>query len=99
MTARLARWWPVLLLGLAIIGAYGTAYYSIGVLIPVIGEATGWSTSALAAGFSLGLLGTGGMACLPGVPSTIGALVWQRSAGSHRQMHTEAHAAIRDARA
>jgi predicted MFS family arabinose efflux permease len=66
VTAALTRWWPVLLLGLATIGAYGTVYYSIGVLIPVIGEATGWSTSALAAGFSFGLLGTGGLALLAG---------------------------------
>jgi MFS family permease len=66
VTASLRRWWPALLLGLATIGAYGTAYYSIGVLIPVIGEATGWSTSALAGGFSLGLLGQGGLALLAG---------------------------------
>jgi MFS family permease len=63
---RVRRWWPVLLLGLATIGAYGTAYYSIGVLIPVIGEDTGWSSGALAAGFSFGLLGTGGLALLAG---------------------------------
>jgi MFS family permease len=60
--ARLARWWPVLLLGLATIGAYGTAYYSIGVLIPVIAEETDWSSSLLSAGFSLGVLGQGATA-------------------------------------
>ena len=64
--SALTRWWPVLLLGLATIGAYGTAYYSIGVLVPVIGAATGWSTGALAGGFSLGLLGQGGLALLAG---------------------------------
>ncbi|MGE0541468.1 MAG: MFS transporter [Dehalococcoidia bacterium] len=66
MIERLARWWPALLLGLATIGAYGTAYYAIGVLIPVIAEETGWSSSLLSAGFSLGVLGQGGIALLAG---------------------------------
>lgn len=66
MIDRLARWWPAILLGLATIGAYGTAYYAIGVLIPVIAEATGWSSSLLSAGFSLGVLGQGAIALLAG---------------------------------
>jgi len=66
MRARLATWWPALLLGLATIGAYGTAYYSIGVLIPVIASDTGWSTGALAGGFSIGMLGQGAIALLSG---------------------------------
>ncbi|HLF79941.1 MAG TPA: MFS transporter, partial [Dehalococcoidia bacterium] len=66
MSARLERWWRVCLLGLATIGAYGTAYYSIGVLIPVIGSETGWSTGTLSSGFSLGVLGQGGVALLAG---------------------------------
>jgi MFS family permease len=66
MRGRLAGWWPALLLGLATIGAYGTAYYSIGVLIPVIGAAEGWGTGALAGGFSIGMLGQGVIALLCG---------------------------------
>lgn len=63
---RLARWWPAALLGLATIGAYGTAHYAIGVLIPVIAAETGWRSGLLAAGFSLGVLGQGGVALLCG---------------------------------
>ena len=59
---RWARWWPAALLGLATIGAYGTAYYAIGVLIPVIAEETGWRGGFLSAGFSLGVLGQGAVA-------------------------------------
>lgn len=59
-------WWPAILLGLATIGAYGTAFYAIGVLLPVITEATGWRSSLLAGGFSLGVLGQGGVALLCG---------------------------------
>ena len=66
MIDRLARWWPAVLLGLATIGAYGTAYYAIGVLIPVIAEDTGWRSSLLSAGFSLGVLGQGAVALLAG---------------------------------
>ncbi|MGH2583896.1 MAG: MFS transporter [Dehalococcoidia bacterium] len=60
--ARLARWWPAILLGLATIGAYGTAYYAIGVLIPAIAEETDWSSGLLSGGFSLGVLGQGAVA-------------------------------------
>ncbi len=60
------KWLPAFLLGLATIGAYGTAYYSIGVLIPVIRDETGWSTGALSGGFSLAVLGQGGVALLAG---------------------------------
>src|SRR5437762_9756145 len=63
---RLLRWWPVVLLGLATIGAYGTAYYAIGVLIPVIAKETGWRSGLLSAGFSLGVLGQGAVALLSG---------------------------------
>jgi predicted MFS family arabinose efflux permease len=59
---RWARWWPAALLGLATIGAYGTAYYAIGVLIPVIAEETGWRAGFLSTGFSLGVLGQGAVA-------------------------------------
>lgn len=60
------KWLPAVLLGLATIGAYGVAYYSIGVLIPVIHDDTGWSTGALSGGFSLAVLGQGGIALLAG---------------------------------
>lgn len=66
MRDRLATWWPALLLGLATIGAYGVAYYSIGVLIPVIASDAGWSTGALAGGFSIGMLGQGAIALFCG---------------------------------
>lgn len=56
------RWWPALLLGVATIGAYGTVYYAIGVLIPVIAEETGWRSGLLATSFSLGVLGQGAVA-------------------------------------
>jgi MFS family permease len=57
-----ALWTSVLLLGLTTIGAYGVAYYAIGVLIPAISEVTGWSSGSLAAAFSLALLLQGGTA-------------------------------------
>jgi len=41
MRQWLRRWWPALLLGVATIGAYGTAYYSLSVLIPAIYAAAG----------------------------------------------------------
>jgi MFS family permease len=59
---RLVHWWPVVLLGVATIGAYGTAYYAIGVLLPVIAQETGWRGSLLSGGFSLGVLGQGAVA-------------------------------------
>ncbi|MGE0686327.1 MAG: MFS transporter [Dehalococcoidia bacterium] len=60
------KWLPAFLLGLTTIGTYGTAYYSIGVLIPAIHDETGWSTGALSGGFSLAVLGQGGVALLAG---------------------------------
>ena len=62
MMNRLSLWWPAALLGLATIGAYGTAYYAIGVLLPVIAAETGWRGSLLSGGFSLGVLGQGAVA-------------------------------------
>ncbi len=52
-----------MLLGWATIGAYGAVYYSFGVLLQPVREATGWSVSALTAGFSAGVLlgGAGGV--------------------------------------
>ncbi|MGE3961211.1 MAG: MFS transporter [Dehalococcoidia bacterium] len=66
--ARASRsaWWPAILLGLATIGAYGTTYYAIGVLIPVIAEDTGWGTGVLASAFSVGVLGQAPVALLAG---------------------------------
>ena len=57
--AALQHWRVAILLGLATIGAYGTASYSIGVLIAPIGRETGWSTASLSAAFSIGVLGAG----------------------------------------
>jgi len=62
----LATWWPAILLGLSTIGAYGTAYYAIGVLIPVISNDTGWSTGALSGGFAIGTIIAGGVAVASG---------------------------------
>ena len=59
-------WWPALLLGLATIGAYGAVYYSFGVLLAPIRDATGWSTSTLAGGFSLSVLAGGAAGVLAG---------------------------------
>ena len=59
-------WWPAVLLGLTTIGAYGTAYYSIGVLIPAISEDTGWRTGSLSTSFSLAMLGQGAIALIAG---------------------------------
>jgi MFS family permease len=58
----LNRWWPVVLLGFATIGAYGTAYYAVGVLLPVIAQQEGWSNGTLSAGFALGVIGQGALA-------------------------------------
>lgn len=63
---RLVHWWPAALLGLATIGAYGTAFYAIGVLLPVISRETGWRGSLLSGGYSLGVLGQGAVALLCG---------------------------------
>jgi MFS family permease len=57
-----ALWTSVLLLGLTTIGAYGVAYYAIGVLIPAISEDTGWGSGTLASAFSLALLLQGAVA-------------------------------------
>ncbi len=62
----LREWWPPILLGIATIGAYGTVYYSIGVLIPVIAGDRGWSTAALSGAFSLATVGQGAIALLAG---------------------------------
>jgi MFS family permease len=66
MMSTLAQWWPAVLLGVATIGAYGIANYAIGVLLPVIGEDTGWSSGLLSGSFSLGALGQGAIALLAG---------------------------------
>lgn len=66
MQERLLRWWPALLLGIATIGAYGTAFYAVGVLLPVIAKDTGWRSGLLSGGYSLGVLGQGGVALLCG---------------------------------
>ena len=62
----LVTWWPAILLGLSTIGAYGTAYYAIGALIPVISDDTGWSTGALSGGFAIGTVIAGGVAVTSG---------------------------------
>jgi MFS family permease len=62
----LATWWPVLLLGCTTIGAYGAVYYSFGVLLTPMRDATGWSTGALSGGFSLSVLLGGACAVLAG---------------------------------
>ncbi|MDA1009868.1 MAG: MFS transporter [Chloroflexi bacterium] len=61
-----ARWREAILLGLATIGAYGTAYYAIGVLIPVIAADTGWGTGALSGGFAVGVVLSGAVALTSG---------------------------------
>ncbi len=62
----LAAWWPATLLGLSTIGAYGTAYYAIGVLIPVIAEDTGWGTGSLSGGFAIGTIVSGAVSLMAG---------------------------------
>jgi MFS family permease len=62
LSVWLRCWWPAVLLGFATIGAYGTAYYAVGVLIPVIAREEGWSNGTLSAGFALGVLGQGALA-------------------------------------
>ena len=62
LSSWLERWWPAVLLGFATIGAYGTAYYAVGVLIPVIAREEGWSNGTLSAGFAIGVLGQGALA-------------------------------------
>ena len=54
-----SKWWPVILMGIATIGAYGLVLYSFGVFIGPIREETGWSNGALSTAFSLGLLISG----------------------------------------
>ena len=56
----------MLLLGWTTIGAYGAVYYSFGVLLQPVREATGWSASALTAGFSAGVLLGGAGAVVAG---------------------------------
>ena len=55
-----------MLLGWTTIGAYGAVCYSFGVLLQPIRDATGWSTSALTAGFSMSVLVGGVGAVLAG---------------------------------
>ncbi|MGE3855475.1 MAG: MFS transporter [Dehalococcoidia bacterium] len=57
--AALHDWRVAILLGVATIGAYGTASYAIGVLIAPIALDTGWTTASLSAAFSIGILGSG----------------------------------------
>ncbi|HEY7269885.1 MAG TPA: MFS transporter [Dehalococcoidia bacterium] len=66
ITRGAGLWWPAVLLGLATIGAYGTVYYAIGVLIPEISSDTGWSAGALSGAFSLATLGQGAVALAAG---------------------------------
>ena len=56
----------MLLLGWTTIGAYGAVYYSFGVLLAPMRDATGWSTGALTGGFSLSVLLGGACAVLAG---------------------------------
>ena len=56
---QLARWWPVAVLGLTTIGAYGLVFYAYGVFIVPIKAETGWSAGALSAAFSISLLVSG----------------------------------------
>jgi MFS family permease len=60
------QWWAAALLGLATIGAYGTAQYAIGTLLPVIAADTNWSRSMLTLGYSMSVLAQGGVAILAG---------------------------------
>ncbi len=66
MVDRVRLWWAAFLMGMVTIGAYGVAYYSIGVLIPQISEETGWGAGTVAAGFSIGVVGSGAVALLGG---------------------------------
>ncbi len=63
---RVRYWQPAVLLGLATIGAYGAAYYAIGVLIGPLADETGWSTGTLSAAFSIGVLGAGPVGLMAG---------------------------------
>ncbi|HEY5639803.1 MAG TPA: MFS transporter [Dehalococcoidia bacterium] len=58
-----ARWWPVMLLGLLTVGAYGFSFYSFGVFLEPISADTGWSTTGLSGAFALGSVvgGAGGV--------------------------------------
>ena len=59
LLSPLLRWWPVVLLGLATIGAYGLVLYASSVFIEPIKTETGWSNGALSGAFSFGLLVSG----------------------------------------
>ncbi len=61
-----SKWWPVILMGIATVGAYGLVLYSFGVFIGPIREETGWSNGAISAAFSLGVLISGIGAMLAG---------------------------------
>ncbi len=59
-------WVAVCALGLAQITAWGTSYYSLGVLAGPIVEQTGWSRSLVYFGFTLALLAMGAVSGLAG---------------------------------
>jgi MFS family permease len=59
-------WLPVVLLGLATIGAYGTTQYAIGTLLPAIAAAEGWSIGTLAGSYALAVLTQGAVALIAG---------------------------------
>lgn len=59
-------WLPAVLLGVATIGAYGTAQYAIGTLIPAIAAEEHWRTGTLSAGYAVAVLVQGAVAILAG---------------------------------
>lgn len=63
---RWRAWQAVILLGLATIGSYGVATYSIGVLLAPIAADTGWSTGTVSAAYAIGVLGSGAVAIVAG---------------------------------
>ncbi len=62
----IVKWWPVLLMGTASMGAYGLVLYAFGVFIGPIKEETGWSYGTISAAFSMGVLISGIGATLTG---------------------------------
>jgi len=54
--AAARQWWPVGLLGLSSVGAYGLVLYAYSALIAPIGADTGWSVGALSGAFSLSMV-------------------------------------------
>lgn len=63
---RWRAWQAAILLGLATIGSYGVATYSIGVLLAPIAADTGWSTGTVSAAYAVGVLGSGAVAIFAG---------------------------------